>query len=206
MGIKDLFSETSLNDALILKSTLMASVYIENQGSENFVVRPLPVEAQFAPVYGLAVTDINDDGNLDILSIGNSYASETLNGLYDAGIGNYLKGDGAGNFQSSSVNESGFFVDGDAKALAQLTLGNGDQIFIATQNRDSIKIFRRSATTPVNTTTVKISPTSNSATVELVNGKKRKHEFYHGSGYLSSSSLQPARGNSIVRIVVAEDF
>ena len=206
MGIKDLFAEPMLNDALVLKSTLMASVYIENKGSENFVVSQLPAEAQFAPIYGLAVTDVNDDGNLDILSIGNSYASETLNGFYDAGIGNYLQGDGAGNFKSASVNESGFFVNGDAKALAKLTLADGDRLFIATQNRDSLKIFRRSDRTFIKTETkVNVGPFTNSAIIELTNGKKRKHEFYHGSGYLSSSSRQPESGKSIVNISVVPD-
>ena len=206
MGIKDLFSEPMLSDALVLKSTLMASVYIENKGSENFIIRQLPVEAQFAPIYGIAVTDVDDDGNLDIVSVGNSYASETLNGFYDAGIGNYLQGDGGGNFKSATVNESGFFVDGDAKALALLTSINGDQLFIATQNRDSVRIFRRSNVTPVaKETNSNVSPYSNFATLELTNGKKRKHEFYHGSGYLSSSSRQPQRGKSVVNIIVGEE-
>lgn len=206
MGIKDLFSEPMLSDALVLKSTLMASVYIENKGSENFIIRQLPIDAQFAPIYGIAVTDVNDDGNLDVVSVGNSYASETLNGFYDAGIGNYLQGDGAGNFQSATVNKSGFFVDGDAKALAMLTSGNGDQLFIATQNRDSVRIFRKwDSTIDANGTNDNVSPYSNFATIELTNGKKRKHEFYHGSGYLSSSSRQPQRGKSIVNIILDEE-
>ena len=204
MGINDLFPESMLDDALILKSSLMASVYIENKGSENFVVKQLPVEAQFSPVYGITITDVNDDGNLDILSVGNSYASETLHGFYDAGIGNYLEGDGSGNFRSATINESGFFVDGDAKALAQLTLSNGDQLFVVTQNRDSIKAFRRSGTL-LSKNKVSVSPFANSAILELTNGKKRKHEFYHGSGYLSSSSRQPEGGKSIMTIVVDKD-
>jgi len=206
MGIRDLFPESMLNDALVLKSTILASVYVENQGSENFVIRELPTEAQFAPIYGTTITDVNDDGNLDILSIGNSYAAETLNGFYDAGIGNYLQGDGAGNFRSAGVNESGFFVDGDAKALATLTLTDGDQLFIATQNRDSLKVFRKSARMPIKIEDkVKVGPNINSAIIELTNGKKRKHEFYYGSGYLSSSSRHPESGKSIVNISVVED-
>ena len=207
MGIKDLVSEPMLNDALILKSTLLASVYIENNGTENFTIRQLPVEAQYAPIFGLKATDINDDGNLDVLSIGNSYASETLSGFYDAGIGNYLQGDGAGNFRSVTVNQSGFFVDADAKSLAQLTFKNGDQLFIATQNRDSIKVFRKFGVTPiVNEPKVIVGPLSNSAIIELTNGKKRKHEFYHGSGYLSSSSRQPEPLKSVVKIRIEEEI
>ena len=62
-------------------------------------------------------------------------------GYYDAGIGNYLQGDGSGNFKSIPVAKSGFFVNGDAKGLSRLMLGNGKQLFLVTQNRDSLKVF-----------------------------------------------------------------
>ena len=120
---------------------MLSSVYLENNGHNNFKVKLLPVEAQYSPLYGTVVTDVNEDGNLDVLCVGNSYASETLSGYYDAGIGNYLQGDGSGNFKSVPVKESGFFVNGDAKGLSRLMLGNGRHLFLATQNRDSLKVF-----------------------------------------------------------------
>ena len=143
-GIKDLIPEGLLANALTLKSTLLASVYLENNGNNNFKVKLLPIEAQYSPMYGTVVTDVNEDGNLDVLAVGNSYASETLSGYYDAGIGNYLQGDGSGNFKSVPVTESGFFVNGDTKGLSRLMLGNGKQLFLVTQNRDSLKVFSRS--------------------------------------------------------------
>src|SRR5690606_31136716 len=109
--------------------------------NNKFEIKQLPVEAQFSPMFGITVTDVNEDGNLDLLTIGNSYSAETLNGFYDAGVGTYLQGDGKGGFAAVSVLESGFFVDGDAKALAEVTLGNGKRLFVATQNRDSLRIF-----------------------------------------------------------------
>jgi hypothetical protein len=129
-----------------------------------------------------------------------------LTGFYDAGIGNYLEGDGAGNFKSVPVAKSGFFVDGDAKALARLTLPDGDQLLIATQNRGSIKVFRQRAKFSAGKTgKAVVGPLSNSAIVHLKNGKKRKHEFYYGSGYLTSSSRQPASGHSIVKMTVSKE-
>ena len=77
-GIKDLIPEGLLANALTIRSTMLASVYLENNGHNNFKVKLLPVEAQFSPLYGTVVTDLNEDGNLDLLAVGNSYASETL--------------------------------------------------------------------------------------------------------------------------------
>lgn len=204
MGITDLIPQKILDNALVLKSTLLASVYVENAGNNKFNVKQLPVEAQYSPVYGISVVDINEDGNLDVLSIGNSYASETLSGFYDAGIGNYLQGDGAGNFTAVPVTTSGFFVDGDAKALARLTLGNGNALFIATQNRDSLKVFMRRTEKPA-TPAASVDALSNAVVIELANGKKRKHEFYYGSGYLSSSSRKPDANQSISGLTLLKE-
>jgi hypothetical protein len=201
MGVEELIPSAILKDALTLKSTLLASVYIENTGNNNFIVLELPVEAQFSPMYGISVEDINEDGNLDILAIGNSYASETLSGFYDASIGSYLQGDGAGNFTVVPVPQSGFFVDGDGKALASLTMNDGEQLFLATQNRDSLKIFTKSEKLNVSKPDITwVDSSVNSATIGLSNGKKRKQEFYCGSGYLSSSSRAIIKNKSIASI------
>ena len=206
MGIKDLIPVAMLNDAMILKSTLLASAYLENKGKNSFTIKELPVEAQYAPIYGVMVTDVNDDGNLDILSVGNSYATETLTGFYDAGIGNYLQGDGTGNFQPVYVTTSGFFVDGDSKALSLITLSNGNELFLVTQNRDSLKVFgKRDGSSTEGSPNVTVNFLTNSAIITLKNGKKRKHEFYYGSGYLSSSSRKLAKKNSIEKITLSKE-
>ena len=205
-GIKDLIPEGLLANALTLKTTMLASVYLENNGHNNFKVKLLPVEAQYSPLYGTVVTDVNEDGNLDVLCVGNSYASETLSGYYDAGIGNYLQGDGSGNFKSLPVKESGFFVNGDAKGLSRLILGNGRQLFLATQNRDSLKVFSRPGDIPVQKDRiVPAHSLDNSAVITLKNGKKRKQEFYHGSGYLSSSSRTLVKDASISTVVIKKE-
>ena len=206
MGIKDLIPEGLLANALTLKSTLLASVYLENNGHNNFKVKLLPVEAQYSPLYGTVVTDVNEDGNLDLLAVGNSYASETLSGYYDAGIGNYLQGDGRGNFKSIPVTKSGFFVNGDTKGLSRLMLGNGKQLFLVTQNRDSLKVFSRADDTSIVKEDI-VSPNSltDFAVIALKNGKKRKHEFYYGSGYLSSSSRTLVKDASMSTIMTKNE-
>lgn len=201
MGIQDLFPGEKLKDALVLKSTLFASVYIQNNENNEFELKTLPTEAQFSPMFGTVVLDVDEDGNLDVLAVGNSYASETLTGYYDAGIGNFLKGDGKGNFEAVPVTKSGFFVDGDAKAIANLTDKNGRQVLLVTQNRDSLKVFIKARAGDVQSTMVeRAEPNHDYAMIELADGRKRKQEFYLGSGYLSSSSRAVVKSRNTVKI------
>ncbi|HEY0769886.1 MAG TPA: VCBS repeat-containing protein, partial [Sphingobacteriaceae bacterium] len=201
MGVHDLFPKDRFENAIVLKSTMLTSAYIQNNGNNNFEVKPLPTEAQFSPMFGTVVTDVDEDGNLDVLAVGNSYACEVLSGYYDAGIGNFLRGDGKGNFEAVSVNQSGFFVDGDAKALARLISAGGNELFVVTQNRDNLKVFaRRLEASAAAESVIKLTPDDGYAFVELANGKKRKHELYLGTGYLSSSSNSIIKNKSVSKV------
>lgn len=201
MGIRDLFSNVKLQNSMVLKSTMLSSVYIQNNGNNKFEVKQLPTEAQFAPMFGTLVTDLNEDGNLDILAVGNSYACEVLSGYYDAGIGNYLQGDGTGNFKTVPVTQSGFFVDGDAKALARLISKEGRELFLVTQNRDSLKVFMKPAgITNAGESVVRLKRSDDYAVVDLTNGKKRKEELYIGNGYLSSSSRAIIKNRAVSKV------
>ena len=183
-----LFPEEKLEGALTYKGTMFTSMYIENQGNGSFRFRSLPAQAQVSPLFGISVMDFNHDGNLDILGVGNSYSTEPLTGYYDAGIGVCLQGDGNGNFITVPVTQSGFFVDRDAKGLAAINLGQQKSAWIATANRDSVKMFER--VTPQNLSFLKILPYNACAEIIFTNGKKRKDEFHYGSSYLSQSSRQ----------------
>jgi hypothetical protein len=99
--------------------------------------------------------------------------------------------------------ESGFFVDGDAKAFAQLTLNDGKQVYLITQNRDSLKVFTK-PNTQANQQgeIIRIKPLETHAVIERKDGKKRKVEFYFGSGYLSSSSRTIVKDENVVAINV----
>ena len=44
----------------------MQTVYLENRGRYGFVQHALPLEAQYAPVYGITVIDANNDGKKDL--------------------------------------------------------------------------------------------------------------------------------------------
>ena len=139
----NLLSQEDLKDALILQANHFQSSYIENLGNGAFELSALPITIQFAPINGMVADDVNNDGNLDILMVGNDYGNEVFVGRYDAFKGYPVLGDGKENFEEASISKSGFSVGGDAKGLVKLYRGTGEEIFVATQNRDNLKLFLR---------------------------------------------------------------
>ncbi|MDQ6844809.1 MAG: FG-GAP-like repeat-containing protein, partial [Bacteroidota bacterium] len=200
---KDIWSDNDLKDALVMKATDMHTCYIENKGNGNFSIKPMPVEAQEAPVYGMLAEDINSDGNLDVLMVGNDYGMDPYSGRHDAFTGLVLKGDGKGNFSSLPLSESGFFVNGDAKGLAKVHTAKDEDIIIATQNQDSLMVYSRNParSNPVNKW-ITLKPDDFTAEVTYTDGKKRKMEFYYGSTYLSQSSRTFAIEKNMKGIVI----
>ncbi len=183
MGYNEMFTEQERVNAKELTAFQMQSLYIENKGNNQFVTKTLPIAAQIAPFFGISIEDLDADGNLDIIAIGNSYAPEALNGRYDASNGWVLKGNGIGDFTMVKMNQSGFAVTGDGKSLVKLNYKNISCILLAAQNSDSLKSYSISKIKQC----VPILSRETTAIVSLKNGKKRKQEYFYGSSYLSQS-------------------
>lgn len=187
--MNDIWSDEDKQNALILKATDMHTSYIENEGNDHFTIKPLPLQAQEAPVYGMKSVDVDNDGNLDVLLVGNDYGMDPYSGRHDAFMGLCLKGDGKGDFAPMSLEKSGFFVKGDAKGLATVHTAKNEDIIIATQNQGSLKVFSKNPLYAKNILKwIKLEPDDFCADIVYKDGKKRRVEFYYGSTYLSQSS------------------
>jgi len=175
---------TKRKDYNTLYCKVLESCYVRNDGGK-FKLIPLPQNAQIAPTYGMLAEDINEDGNLDLVGVGNSYEPEVVYGRYDAQIGFTFLGDGKGNFNSLSSMESGFFVNGDAKGMARIETSKGSMI-VVTQNNDSVKTFLMKRS--VKGSIVKAGKDESSAVLYLKKSRKRKLDVGYGATYLSQSS------------------
>jgi hypothetical protein len=191
-------SEEERDGALILKANYLESSYMENLGDGRFKIIALPQQAQIAPVNGIVADDVNLDGNLDLLMIGNDFGNEVFAGRYDAFTGLVLIGDGKGGFQVSSSSHSGFNVRGDSKALGRLTLEMSD-LFIATRNSDSLSVFRVRENQPRQYLIPKSG--DRQAILTYKDGRKSKIEFYYGAGYLSQSSRRIKLTNEVIEVI-----
>ena len=92
--ITDIFPADQLKEAVRLEADLLETSLFINDGKGNFTRKPLPLETQFSPTYAAEITDINGDGNPDILLGGNLYNVKPEVGRYDASFGSFLLGNG----------------------------------------------------------------------------------------------------------------
>lgn len=183
--LSNLFEPEELKDAITLRANQFNSCYIENLGNARFSIRPLPVEAQIAPLYGMVVNDVNKDGNLDVAITGNDFGTEVTNGRYDALNGLLLLGNGNGGFSAESILHSGLYIPGDGKAIVQLAGVNNSYLLAASQNRGPLKVFKNRKET---TSFSKIQQQDRYISYQLKNGKTRKEEIYFGHSFLSQST------------------
>jgi enediyne biosynthesis protein E4 len=197
--LQTLLSSDDLKGALMMKANHMASSYIENLGNGKFRLTALPSAAQTAPINGMITEDVNQDGNLDVVMVGNDYGNEVFAGRYDAFNGLVLLGDSKGNFSKLSTAKSGFYVPHDAKALVHL-FGVDTDWLIASQNQDSLMVFSKKD----NNVGDLLSPDAldTHAILTYENGQKQMIEFYYGSGYLSQSTRKSIIPRGVKEILV----
>ncbi|MGB5555959.1 MAG: VCBS repeat-containing protein, partial [Flavobacteriaceae bacterium] len=138
--ISDIFSAEELKDAGLLKVTNFATSYMENLGNSKFRISPLPTTAQFSPVYGILVDDVDGDGNMDILVAGNFFGTRVKYGRYDANKGVLLRGDGKGNFHPVATTQSGLNIDGEVRDMELIQVGDKNVLLIA-RNNAAVKTY-----------------------------------------------------------------
>ncbi|MFP4290878.1 MAG: VCBS repeat-containing protein [Cyclobacteriaceae bacterium] len=187
-SFSDIFSEKDLEGAYVLKARNMASSYIENLGNGKFSMQALPQKAQFAPAFGMLAEDVNQDGHLDLMMVGNSYASEAHQGRYDAGIGNLLLGNGQGGFVAAPVQQSGFFVNTDAKALVRFFDEEQQPHYLVSSNADSLKLFSYSQPMSERMLILSLKNDDFYARIELRSGESYREEFYYGNAHFAQSA------------------
>ena len=182
--MNDFLASTGSTHPQIAQADRFESCMLINEGKAGWKVKPLPVEAQVAPVFGIVTGDYNRDGFADVVLTGNSYAPDVLTGRYDAMKGVLLLGDGKGALTPVSIQESGILIDGDAKGLSQLITSDHHVLLLAARNDDSLRVVKSAHEQKF----LSVSDHDSYAVVTHKDGRKSKHEFYLGSGYLSQSS------------------
>ncbi len=81
---------------------------------------------------------------LDLLLAGNFDGVKPEIGRLSAGFGQFLRGDGKGNFTFVPTSESGFVVRGQARDIQRLPTPRGE-FYVVTRNNDRPLVFRADA-------------------------------------------------------------
>jgi len=181
------------SQALSLTAATLATTVFLNR-KDHFEARPLPVEAQFAPAFGLCVSDFDGDGRADIFLAQNFFAFRVEDSRLDAGRGLLLRGDGRGGFDSAPAETSGIKVDGEQRGAAVCDFNeDGRMDLVVTQNGASTRLFQNTSGAPglrVRLLGPPGNPLGIGAVVRLYSekGAGPAHEVHSGSGYWSQDS------------------
>lgn len=119
-SVYDVVDSSMLDTCYHRSVASMQSIVLVNNGGGSFSIRPLPLEAQFAPVMGIEAIDLNNDEWVDLILAGNMYGAEDDVVRYDAGKGLVLFGSRTGDFRPLSLFESGFVSQFDARGLVSV--------------------------------------------------------------------------------------
>jgi enediyne biosynthesis protein E4 len=140
--IEDILSARELREAKLLEAYDFASSVALNQGDGTFELRPLPVEAQFAPIYAALAGDFDADGATDIVVGGNLFGVPPVRGRMDASYGLMLRGDGAGGLVSVDLEASKLLIVGEVRGLGFLRQAEGAPLIVVARNDDALEILR----------------------------------------------------------------
>ena len=101
------------------------SCLLLNDGSGGFTVQDLPLPAQYSIVFGMAVGDFDNDGNLDAWLNQNYRNTQPEETRWVSGYGCLLLGDGSGGFTSLEPLDSGMRVNAEGRGAVAADM-NGD--------------------------------------------------------------------------------
>ena len=138
LEMNQIYGEDNLSDALKLKASMFESVYVENLGGGMFKIQELPVQAQLGPTLSTLIKDFNNDGNLDIMGIGNIYDAEVETIRYDSNFGYVLLGNGEGKFAYSSIHDPLVLID--SKNVVSIKIKELDH-YIVVGNNAPLQLF-----------------------------------------------------------------
>lgn len=133
--------------------------------------------------YGILTDDFNQDGFVDIMLAGNSYATEVMVGQYDASVG-LLLGNFKGGFSTISAAQNGLFADGDIKGTSTIEVGD-NMVYPFARNMEKLSAYEHQEPEQ---NIISVADHIIRAKIIYRDGISGIHEFHYGSSYLFQSS------------------
>jgi hypothetical protein len=197
-GVSEIFGDR-IKSMKELNATTLASMLFLNRG-DHFEAVPLPVEAQWAPIFGISIADVDGDGNDDVFLAQNFFATRKDIPHLDAGRGLWLHNDGKGNLRPMRAEESGVVVWGEQRGCAVGDYDEDGRVdLVVTQNGAETKLFHNERAKPGLRVHLK-GPAGNPDGIGTVvrlkyaDGYGPVREIHGGSGYMSQDSTVPILG------------
>ena len=139
--LQDLFKPEILRKSNIKQVNYVQSIVAINDGSGQFAVEPLPIEAQLSCVNDFVIDDVNGDGFDDLIFAGNNHFFLPQFSMIDASRGTIMLNDKNGNFIPMDHSKTGLNLKGVTRSLEFVTY-NGHSHLMALINDDYPKLYR----------------------------------------------------------------
>ncbi|MGH7693772.1 MAG: FG-GAP repeat domain-containing protein, partial [Gemmatimonadaceae bacterium] len=140
--VEDIFSAEELGRATVRQARTLATSIALSSGKGTFALQPLPIEAQFAPVFASLVRDFDGDGIVDVLLAGNFYGVTPMLGRYDASYGTLLLGMGDGSFKFTERGTRGLLLGGAVRDVKTLRHASGSEVIAVARNNETLQLLR----------------------------------------------------------------
>ncbi len=140
--INELWPAEVFGNSIMKKSGIAESIIAINEGGGKFSIKILPPRVQLSCICGIACSDINNDGYMDLIMGGNNFEFKPQYSRLDANYGNVLLGNKELNYQWEDYSKSGFFIKEEIKHLKQFKDSKGRKFVIAALNDAQPKIYR----------------------------------------------------------------
>ena len=141
-SLEEIFPKNKLAGATVKSVYQLASCFLINDGKGRFALQTLPIEAQFSKLFASVVCDVDKDGMNDLLTAGNFFPYRVQLGQNDAGMGVWLKGNGAGKYTVASNEEAGLFISGDVRNMVSVRTKAGDTLLVIAKNNDAVQVLK----------------------------------------------------------------
>ncbi len=194
--LQEIYTEECLAEAHTFTANTLESGVLLNDGAGNFEFQPLPRLAQISPGYGVVLTEVDGDGDLDLYMVQNFFGPQRETGRMDGGVSLLMLGNGDGTFEPVWPKRSGLLVPGDATALTCADLnGDGWTDFVVAINDGPVHAFVNRGDDKARMITVRLQGRHGNTLgagarvrLQTSHGRNVVAEVYAGGGYLSQST------------------
>ncbi|WP_242156223.1 VCBS repeat-containing protein [Aestuariivivens sediminis] len=139
--VADIYGKENLEKALHLLCYNFKSGVMKNNGNGDYSFMPFPDLTQISSINDILTTDIDDDGDEDIIIGGNLFVSEIETPRNDAGYGLVLLNEGDFSFKPLNSDKTGLFLPFDLKQLEWISINN-QQYLVSGNNNNQSSVFR----------------------------------------------------------------
>ena len=132
-SLEEIIGKEKLKGSLRYELTEFNSGIFWGTADGDYRWEAFPPEAQFSPIVGFVVEDVNGDGKPEVIAAGNLFDTEVETTRYDAGQGVIMSWTKDG-WQIHSPVETGFYAGGNVRELKPVKVKGKNGMLVARGN------------------------------------------------------------------------